>query len=176
VGVIWNPARQPRKNAVVERFQDVGQDWLEPGTCASAAELQRRADASDRIPREAYPALGGRSRLAAFPGLTHSGRQYRRQDEARQWRLGRVQQWLSQHTVPRLVNRNGKVSLYDREHWVGRPHIGKRVWVTWDPDTTEWVILEERGATLKRVAAAELSAERICALSVSRERGQPGQT
>jgi hypothetical protein len=43
VGVTWNPPRQPRKNAVVERFQGVGQNWLEPETCSSAAELQVRA-------------------------------------------------------------------------------------------------------------------------------------
>jgi hypothetical protein len=176
VGVTWNPARQPRKNAVVERFQGVGQDWLESGTCSSAAELQRRADESDRIQREEYPAIGGQARWDAFPGLKHSGRRYRPQDEARQWALWRVLKWLSEHTVPRLVNRNGKVSIYDRDHWVGRPHIGKRVWVLLDPDTKEWVIMDERGATLKRVAAEELSSKRIRALSVSRQRSKPGQT
>jgi hypothetical protein len=36
--------------------------------------------------------------------------------EARQWALQRVLNWLSEHAVPRLVNRNGKVSLCDRDH------------------------------------------------------------
>ena len=84
--------------------------------------------------------------------------------------------WLSGHAVPRLVNTNGKVSVYDRDHWVGRGHIGKRVWVTLDPDTKEWVIVDERGLTLKRVGAEELTAERIRAMRVSRERGNRGQT
>src|SRR4051812_26937721 len=67
----------------------------------------------------------------------------------------------------------GKVSVYDRCHWVGRGHVGESVWVSLDPDTTEWVIMDERGGVLKRVAAAELTAERICRLAVSRERGTP---
>jgi hypothetical protein len=114
--------------------------------------------------------------MEAFPGLRHSGRSYRARDEARRWSLQRVLDWLSEHAVPRLVNRNGKVSLYDRDHWVGRQHIGKRVWVTLDPDLKQWVIMDERSAVLKRVEAAELSAERIRALSVSRERRDRGQT
>jgi hypothetical protein len=176
VGVTWNPPRQPRKNAVVERFQGVGKDWLEPQTGSSAAELQARADEADRIQREEYPAIGGRTRMEAFAGLKHSGRPYRARDEARRWELQRVLDWLSEHAVPRLVNRNGKVSLYDRDHWVGRQHIGKPVWVTLDPDLKQWVIMDERKAVLKRVEAAELTAERIRSLSVSRERGDRGPT
>src|SRR4051794_34359624 len=104
VEMIWNPPRRPRRNGVVERFQDVGQDWAEPATCASAAELQARLDAADRIQRDEYPALGGRSRRAAYPGLAHSGRPYRRRHEARQWDLARVLRWLSGHAVPRRVD------------------------------------------------------------------------
>ncbi len=150
IEVIWNPPRQPRKNAVVERFQGVGQKWLEPETCSSAATLQARANASDRIQLEEYPAIGGQTRMEAFPGLRHSGRPYRRKHEGRQWSLPRVLNLLSEHAVPRLVNRNGKVSVYDRDHWVGRQHIGKQAWVTLDPDTKEWVIMDERGALLRR--------------------------
>jgi hypothetical protein len=172
VGLIWNPARQPRRNAVVERCQDVGQDWGEPQTCATASELQARLKEMDRIQREEYPAIGGRTRLAAFPGLAHSGRRYSRWWEARHWDLDRVLEWLSGHTVPRRVDVNGKVSVYDRCHWVGRQHIGQPVWVRLDPDTKEWVIMDEEGSVWKRVAAAELTTERIRALSVSRESGR----
>ncbi len=172
VEVIWNPVRQPRRNAVVERFQDVGQDWGEPQTCDTASQLQARLDEVDRIEREEYPAIGGRTRLEAFRGLAHSGRRYHREGEARHWDLDRVLNWLSGHVVPRRVDVNGKVSVYDRGHWVGRQHIGRPVWVTLDPETKEWVIMDEMGSVMKRVAAAELTRERICALSVSRESGR----
>jgi hypothetical protein len=170
VGMIWNPPRTPRRNGVVERSQDVGQDWAEPGTCATAAQLQQRLDEFDRIQREEYPAIGGRSRRAAYPALSHSGRQYDPEHEAGEWDLARVLSWLSNLTVARRVDVNGKVSVYDRCHWVGRTHVGRSVWVTVDPETTEWVIMDENGGVLKRAAATELTAEGICRLSVSRER------
>jgi hypothetical protein len=171
VGMIWNPPRTPRRNGVVERSQGVGRDWAEPATCATAGQLQGRLDELDRIQREDYPAIGGLSRRVAYPGLADSGREYRSGQEADQWDLGRVLGWLSENTVARRVDVNGKVSLYERCHWVGRAHVGRPVWVTLDPDTTEWVIMSEAGSVLKRVAASELTAERICRLSVSRERG-----
>jgi hypothetical protein len=170
VGMIWNPPRSPRRNGVVGRSQDVGQDWAEPWTCADAAELQARLDEVDRIQRDEYPAIGGLSRRAAYPGLSHSGRAYSRRREAGARDLERVTHWLSGVVVQRRVDVNGKVSIYDRCHWVGRRHEGRTVWVTLDPDTTEWVIMAEGGGVLKRVAAAELTAERICRLAVSRER------
>jgi hypothetical protein len=170
VGMIWNPPRTPRRNGVVERSQDVGQDWAEPGTCATAAQLQQRLDEFDQIQREEYPAIGGRSRRAAYPGLSDLGRRYDPEHEASEWELGRVLSWLSDLTVARRVDVNGKVSVYDRCHWVGRTHVGRSVWVTMDPETTEWVIMDENGGVLKRAAATELTAEGICRLSVSRER------
>ena len=173
VGMIWNPPRTPRHNGVVERSQDIGQDWAEPASCSTVAELQTRLDEFDRIQREQYPAIGGLSRTAAYPGLLDSGRGYRESDEAKQWDLARVLVWLSELSVARRVDVNGKVSVYDRCHWVGRTHVGRSVWVTLDPETTEWVIMSEDGGVLKRAAATELTAERIGRLSVSRERG-PG--
>ena len=71
IGVIWNPARRPQDNGVVERSQGTGKRWAEPPTCADAAELQRRIDDLDGIQREEYPSIGGMSRLEAFPGLRH---------------------------------------------------------------------------------------------------------
>ena len=171
VGLIWNPPRRPQRNGVVERSQDVGQDWAEPATCDSAAQLQARLDEVDRIQRDRYPAVGDLTRRQAYPGLAHSGRPYSRRWEDRNWDLNRVLQWLSEHPVARRVDTNGKVSIYDRCHWVGRQHVGRMVWVGLDPDTTEWVIMAENGPELKRIAATELTAKRIRALSVSRERG-----
>jgi hypothetical protein len=173
VGLIWNPPRTPRRNGVVERSQGVGQDWAEPGTCDTAAQLQGRLDELDRLQRQEYPAIGGRSRREAYPRLSHSGRAYHRAREAKQWDLARVLTWLSESAVARRVDVNGKVSMYDRCHWVGRTHVGRPVWVTLDPETIEWVIMGEGGGVLKRTAATELTAQRISQLSVSRERG-PG--
>src|SRR5438046_190655 len=69
VGLTFNPPRQPQYNGVVEKSQDTGQRWAEPHTCRNAAELQARLDEVDRIQREEYPSLRGRSRLSVFPQL-----------------------------------------------------------------------------------------------------------
>jgi hypothetical protein len=178
VGVIWNPPRRPQRNGVVERSQGVSQNWGEPGTCATYEELQERLTNFDRIQREQYPYRDGRSRQEVWPALAHSGRPYHASDEEQQWQLQRVLTCLSEHSVPRRVDRNGKVSLYDRCHWVGRRHVGRDVFVTLDPETAEWLIQEDNGPLLKRVKAQELTAAAIRNLAVSRPRpaSDSGQT
>src|SRR4051812_35791675 len=55
IGMIWNTARRPQENGVVERSQGTGNRWCEPATCPSAAALQARLEEMDRLYREAYP-------------------------------------------------------------------------------------------------------------------------
>jgi hypothetical protein len=83
--VIWNPPRQPQRNGVIESSQGVGQRWVEPGQCASVAQLQARLDEEDRVQRELYPHRHGPPQLAVYPGLRHSGRRYSAAWERRQW-------------------------------------------------------------------------------------------
>src|SRR5436309_809815 len=52
VEVVWIAPGCPQHNGVVERAQGTGQNWAEPPTCRSAAELQRRCDRLDRLQRE----------------------------------------------------------------------------------------------------------------------------
>jgi hypothetical protein len=174
VRMLWNPPRRPQRNGVVERSQGVGQRWGEPQSCASAAELQARLDELDGVQREEYPHQGELSRMQTYPGLAHSGRGYQAADEAGQWSLERVLEYLADNPVLRKVDSNGKVSLYDRPHWVGKRHSGKVVYVTLDPQDKHWVIEDEQGCVLKRREASELSAESICTLSVSRIRAEEG--
>jgi hypothetical protein len=168
VAMIWNPPRQPRRNAVVERTQGVSQQWVEPATCADARELQRRLDRMDRIQRERYPSVAGHSRAQEYPQLTHSGRDYRASREEAHWSLAAVLECLAEYAVPRKVDKNGEVWLYDRGHWVGKGWVGQVVYVTVDPRTQEWVYQDERGGVIRRQAAQELTAERIRSLHVGR--------
>jgi hypothetical protein len=98
IAMHWNDARRPQQNGVVERAQGTGKRWAEPEQCATAAELQRRLQQMDVIQREAYPSIDGQSRVAAFPGLAHSGRRYSVAWERRHWDrrpVGRHQQSLT---------------------------------------------------------------------------------
>ncbi len=168
VALIWNPPRQPKKNAVVERTQGVSEQWAEPQTCASAAELQARLDYFDRLQRERYPSVAGGSRAQKYPQLAYSGRRYTRQWEVGHWRLPPVLHCLAEYAVPRRVNKNGEVSIYNRAHWVGTKWIGQLVWVTVDARTREWLYQDEHGGVIRRQAAADLTAKRITELQVAK--------
>ena len=73
---------------------------------------------------------------------------------------------LSGYVVARQVNQDGMVSIYDRGYHVGRAHQGKSVYVTFDPETNEWVFSDPSGRELRHEAAEEISPERALALNV----------
>jgi transposase len=172
VEMLWIPPGRPQHNGVVERGQGTGQDWTEPQTCGSAAELQQRCARFDRRQRERYPYRGGRSRWEVYPELVHSGRRYRRRQEPALWELERVLAVVSGVVVPRRVDCTGSVSLYNRTRYVGKPSIGKVVYVSLDPSGPTWVFADEAGTELRTHPAEELTAQRICSLSVGGRKGQ----
>jgi hypothetical protein len=170
IEVLWNHPHRPKENAVVERSQGISQRWTEPHTCADAQECQQRLDRMDRIQREKYPSIQGRSRRQAYPQLTFSGRPYRRAWEARHWNLQRALDGLAEYAVRRRVDGKGQVCLYERPQYVGISYRGQDVYATLDPVTCEWVFLDPAGNVVRRRAAAELTQERIVGLSVSKKR------
>jgi len=174
VEVVWNPPYRPQKNGVVERSQGVEKNWAEPWTCADAAELQRRADETDRLQREAYAGPGERPRWAAYPALAHSGRPYRPEVENDVWDVGRVARHLAQYVVRRKVDPLGKVSIYNRPRPVGRTWIGRVVNVGFDADECCWVVTADDGQELRRIAAPEVSREAVLRLRMCyRSPGRP---
>jgi hypothetical protein len=170
VEVLWNDARRPQQNGVVERSQGTGKRWGEPGTCASAAELQSRINIMDNIQRDEYPSILGQSRREAFPGLVHSGRSYREEDEPSMWSLASALNHLSGYTVVRQVANNGSISLGNRSRYVNAKLKGKHALVTLDPVAVEWVIADKDGVCHNRIKADELTAERIIGLDVYHQR------
>jgi hypothetical protein len=165
-----NPPRRPQDNGVVERSQGTGKRWAEPQACADAGELQRRLREMDLIQREEYPSLQGRSRLEAYPELGHSGREYSRAWERRHWSLDLVREHLAGYAVPRQVDRCGSVSLYSRNHYVGKLHAGQRVFVMFDPHRGEWVFSDAQGRQLRSQPAEQLCRRRIETLTVTNRR------
>jgi hypothetical protein len=170
VDMIWNPARRPQDNGVVERSQDTGKRWGEPETCQDADELQRRLDDMDRIQREVYPSIQGQSRWLAFPGLRQNERSYSQAWEKRSWNLQPVLDHMANEHALRRVDRKGQVSIYGRSHYVGKPHQGQDVYVFLDPVDREWVFATPDGVQLRRKAAEEITQERILKLQVTNRR------
>jgi hypothetical protein len=166
----WNAPARPQDNGVVERSQGTGKRWGEPQTAADSAELQARLDALDALQRGEYPYREKKSRTECYPALTHSGRVYARPAEAAAWDWGRVAAHLGDYCVPRRVDRKGQVSVYNRNHYVGKGRGGEQVWLAFNGETGQWVVSDEHGQILKEFAAAELSPQSILALEVTLRR------
>jgi transposase InsO family protein len=168
VTMTWNRPRRPQDNGVIERSQGTANRWCEPWACDSPDELQGRLERMDRLYREIYPYKDGRSRAGYYPELTHSGRPYAIESEARIWDWARIKAHLSGYAVVRQVGRRGCVSIYNRERYVGKIHRGKAVYVMFDPETNEWLFADTQGHYLCRKPADELSPESVLDLNVTR--------
>jgi hypothetical protein len=172
VGVVYNPPRSPFLNGVVERSQGTGKSWAEPHACDTPDELQRHLETMDGIQREEYPYRNGASRRESLPELKHSGRPYDAAWEAKHWSFSAVLDHLAEYAVPRRVDQKGLVSIYNRNHYVGKIHHGKIVHILFDPEAVEWIFADERGQQLRRKPAEEITPERIMKLNVSQHRAR----
>ena len=172
IGMVWIQPGCPQQNGVVEHGQGTGQNWTEPETCRHPAELQQRCDKYDRRQREQYPYRDGRSRWDVYPGLRHSGRKYSRRGERSEWDVSKTWAVVAQQVVQRQVDCTGSVSVYHRTRYVGKPYIGKKVYVSLDPSGPTWVFADAAGNELRTHAADELTADRIRSLSVTGRKGK----
>jgi hypothetical protein len=166
----WIPPGQPQKNGTCERGNGVMQQWTNPSSCRTRSELRSRLEREGLVQRERYPAVAGMSRMAAYPGLRHSGRPYDLGQEAGLWDLARVDRVLCSTVYYRRANARGAIWLYGWERRLGRAHRGKEVCVKFDPGPRHWVVSDHQGQELKRLQVEELSRQRILALSVGHQR------
>jgi hypothetical protein len=165
--LIWNDPCRPQQNGVVERSQGTAKRWAEPQTCRTRAELQSRLDEDDALQRERYPLAQGRSRRELFPDLAHSGRPYREADEMTAWSVERVREHLAGYAVPRRVDSQGKVSVYNRNLYIGVVHKGQTVWVQFDPEQQHWLICDDEGRQVRTQPAPEINRKSICGLRLA---------
>lgn len=166
VAVEWIDPGQPRQNPHVERGNGVTQQWAEPSSCTTRAQLQGRLHRECAVQRERYPSVAGMPRTEAYPGLQHSGRPYRVADERRMWDLSRVDRFLAGLTLHRRANAWGAIWLYGVPRNLGRSCGGAEVRVRFDPSDRQWVVTDLEEHELKRFPAPELSRARILALDV----------
>jgi hypothetical protein len=166
---IWrNPPYRPWRNGVVERSQGTSKRWVAPEGCADLAELRSRLAEEDRVQREVYPAVDGRSRAEAYPMLRRSGRGYCPGWEEQVWDLGAALGWLARHRVRRKVSQRGQVSLYHGRAEVGRDRGGQWVYVQLDAAAVEWVISDPHGREVRRRPAPQLTREAVQGLAIAR--------
>lgn len=168
--MIWNPARTPQDNGVVERSQGTGKRWTEPNTCRSAAELQQRMNDMDRIQREVYPSIEGQSRWHSYPELQQVRWPYSKRWEKDHWDLELVLAHMAEYSAVRRVGGKGQVSIYNHGHYVGQKYQGQDIYVFLDPIDREWVFATPAGVQIRRKPAVEITCERIQKLQVTRRK------
>jgi hypothetical protein len=168
IAVVWNHPYRPTENGKVERAHGTLARWTEPERCPDLATWEQALAREATVQRELYPAIGGQSRLAAYPGLRQPLRSYEAAQEAARWELPRVCDPLAQGLWPRQVSTSRQISLYGQAYRVGKAQPGQRVWVRFDPATCEWVVQSGEGSEWARHPAAQITAERICHLEVAK--------
>lgn len=161
IGVQWSRPRVPQDNGVVERSMRTGKAWANPGSCRDRHEVQRRLDEMDKIQREEYPALAGRTRLAVWPELAEGGKAYSRAWEEANWGMEAALARLGCFVVIRTVSAQGRVSLYDRAYTVGMTQAGRDVLVQFSPEEVEWVVSDRRDCQMRRIRASTVTRENI---------------
>jgi hypothetical protein len=164
--VDWIPPRTPQDNGVVERGQATSKNWAEPDRCGSVAELQERLESEDRVQRECYPHAGMASRLAAYPGLAHSGRPYDAAWERTHWSWDAVLASLAGFVVTRRVDGSGKIGLYHEKMYVGTVNRGKEVVVQFDAGSRQWCVSDRAGVELCRRPLTQFDAGGLCQLPI----------
>lgn len=168
IDVIWNRPYRPQDNGMVERAHGTTKHWVEPKTCASLDELQKRLQRAHFLQRERYPYRAKQTRLEYYPRLKHSGRVYSRHPE--NWQLERVDTLLAKGLWIRRTDCDGKISIYGRNYSVGRRHARQEICVKFEPQSRHWLAFDAQGNCLRSMPNRELSTEMITALTVTRKK------
>jgi hypothetical protein len=166
----------PQDNPRMERSQRTAQAWAEPWLHGTAEQLQRRLDEEDRIHREVFLFDGKRTRLHAYPELQLLGRPYSPAASWEDvcWDHQAALALLGRRELVRKVDKGGCVSLYDHRVAVKCSLSRQVVTVRFAADSQEWVF-SQAGVEVGRKYAANLSAENMRNLKVSRRPGRSAE-
>jgi hypothetical protein len=164
IDVGWSRPCVPQDNGVVERSMRTGKAWANPGKCRDRHEVQRRLDEMDRIQREEYPALLGKTRLAVWPELSQSGRAYSQKWEKGNWSLEAVLGRLGCFVVQRRVSKQGRISLYDRPYHLGVSLADQEVLVQFSPQRVEWIVSDRKDRQIRAIPASTVTRKNIVTL------------
>lgn len=134
---IWNRPRRPTDNAHVENNQRTSARWAEVDQCYDIEQLQSKLDDIAQHQREHYlvTRLGNVTRKQLYKQLYDNPRSF----AIEQFDAQKARQLLAQATMPRLVNKNGRISLYDKLFSVGLPFRKKVVICQYDDQSLSWI-------------------------------------
>lgn len=161
--MIFNKPRCPTANAKVERMQEVSSRWAEIHKASHLVDLQTRLDQAACFQREQFGVsrLGLKTRLAVFPQLETTRREYR----AEGFDPKRVYTFLATKIYVRSVSEQGQIDHFGERTSVGRVHRGQSVSLRLGVDGPSWqVYLGD--ILIKTYPGLSLSQTRLEGLSV----------
>lgn len=174
VGLGINPSygrpRQSTDNAVVERDHGVLAQWVEAGLCSDFEACQKRLAWAVVTQRERYRSPNGYSRAHAFPDLFTNPRLYYPLNDPQTWQPERVAHYLSGFIFHRKVEISGQVTLFANTYSLGKRYARQTIQITFDPDTYQWIFIDEHAHLIRRHATKELFYERISQLQLAKRR------
>lgn len=167
---IFGRPRQSTDNAVVERSHGVLNGWVEPQDCATVLVLQECLTHFSSFQRETYPACQGQSRQQTYPGLLVNPRRYHGGDDARIWSEQAMFDYLATFRFHRKVEANGRITLLNREYYLGRAFQRRTLAVKMNAETRQWVLSDEYGEVLGCLAPKDLTYQTISTLTLAYRR------
>jgi transposase InsO family protein len=147
---------QVTQNGCIERFNRTYSSLvLRDGPFRDLKELQERSTQTIRFLNESYPSRAGscdgRAPLQAHPTAAKPRRPYTPDDEARLFDLSRVDAYLARFRWQRRADCLGKVSVGNRDYYLGRAHRRRVFDVTFDPTDRHFVFqTPDRTVSLRR--------------------------
>ena len=167
--VYGRPARST-DNGIVERDHGVLAQWVELKQCQDFQDCQQRLNWAVTTQRERYRFPKGYTRAQAYPDLYSNSRTYHPCADDEEWQLNAVVLYLSRFTFSRKVEISGQVTLFANVYSVGKNYARQFVNITLDPQTLEWVFMDDYNRLVKRLSAKELTYEQISQLRLAKRR------
>lgn len=171
---IINRAYRPTDNAIVERNHWTWEQHVLLGQQYQRLEdIQEETNRSFADRREHLPSrhrgCNGRPFAKAFPALNEPRRRYVPEEEAMLFDLKRVDAYLSQWEWRRTVDSMGKISLANRNFYVGKTYRGQVMRIRFDMESREMVCSQAGGAPIARLTMHEISQDYILGTIFSSE-------
>ncbi len=178
---IINRAYRPTDNAIVERnHRTWGEHVLLGQSYQLVEQVQHETDLSFADRREHLPSrhvgCNGHPPAQAFPTLNLPRRSFTVEQEAALFDLKRVDAYLSQWEWRRTVDCMGKISLANRNHYIGKTYRGQVIKIHFDPQSREFVCSRPDGSKVARLILPEVSQEYILRTAHRYDPTQGGMT
>jgi hypothetical protein len=147
IEVIQNHINCPQENGAVECSQGVFYNWSNPKGCHTVEELQTRLDKESDFQRNYYrmPNRAKFTRIELYPELEQNARPY----NPANFKMHKVDQFLSQQLWSRTVKKNGEVKIFGCFIYLGTKYAKEQVTITFDPIERKWLFRLPCGTFIK---------------------------